>query len=232
MNKNIAFIYAHPDDETFGCAYLIRQIADEGGNPVLLTATRGDAGKTGRLGEMTREELASLRDQELEHAARILGLTVVEQLGLGDGKLKEADPAMLQDKIADFLQRHQAEVVVTFPEDGISGHADHIVIHHAVNEVVFSGRTPGVQKLYYNQLGTFSSDTSSVVRVEAGDRWDAKRRALAAHESQILSIERVFGKLGDSVPQQHQFEAFELAWERGVHYPRKQEQYIWDDLIG
>ncbi|GJM70209.1 hypothetical protein HMSSN036_24250 [Paenibacillus macerans] len=169
----VAFIYAHPDDETFGCSYLIRQIADEGSRAVLLTATRGDAGKTGRLGAMTREELAAKRDLELEKAANILGISTVEQLGMGDGKLKETDPALLREKVADFLRRHQAEIVVTFPEDGISGHQDHIVIHHAVNDVVFSGQAPTVQKLYYNQFGSFDSKKSSVLRVEAAGRWDA-----------------------------------------------------------
>ncbi|WP_435924979.1 PIG-L deacetylase family protein [Paenibacillus sp. DYY-L-2] len=214
-NKTVAFIYAHPDDETFGCSYLIRQIADEGGVPVLLTATRGDAGKTGRLGEMTREELAAKREIELENAGKILGIQVIEQLGMGDGKLKEVDPALLQDKIADFLVRHQAEMVVTFPEDGISGHADHIVIHHAVNQVLFDGRAPSVQKLYYNRMGTYGAESSSLLVIEEAGKWDVKRRALAAHESQILSIERVFGKLGPEVPPNHRLEAFELAWERG-----------------
>lgn len=214
-NKTVAFIYAHPDDETFGCSYLIRQIVDEGGVPVLLTATRGDAGKTGRLGEMTREELAAKRDIELEYAGKILGIQVIEQLGMGDGKLKEVDPALLQDKIADFLVRHQAEMVVTFPEDGISGHADHIVIHHAVNQVLFDGRAPSVQKLYYNRMGTHGAESSRLLVIEEAGKWDVKRRALAAHESQILSIERVFGKLGPEVPPNHRLEAFELAWERG-----------------
>jgi len=229
--KTVAFIYAHPDDETFGCSYLIRQIADEGGHAVLLTATRGDAGKTGRLGPMTREELAAKRDLELEKAAKILGISVVEQLGMGDGKLKEVEPGLLREKIADFLRRHQAEVVVTFPEDGLSGHQDHIVIHHAVNDVVFGGQAPTVQKLYYNQLGSYASEQSSVLRVAAGDRWDAKRRALEAHESQVFSVERVFGELGPDVPPHHGFETFELAWERGVKFPLKTEQSIYDGLI-
>ncbi|WP_068783788.1 PIG-L deacetylase family protein [Paenibacillus phocaensis] len=228
--RTIAFVYAHPDDETFGCSYLIRQIADEGGHAVLLTATRGDAGKTGHLGEMTREQLAARRDKELDQAAEILGISVVEQLRLPDGKLKEADPARLREKIADFLRRHQAEVVVTFPEDGLSGHADHITIHHAVNEVVFGGQAPSVQKLYYNQFGSYASDHSSVLHVEAGDRWEAKRQALAAHESQIWSVERVFGVLGPKVPPGHQFESFELVWERGERFPRKSEQSIYDGL--
>ncbi len=231
-SRTVAFIYAHPDDETFGCSYLIRQIADEGNQAVLFTATRGDAGKTGRLGEMTREELAAKRDIELEKAIEILGISAMEQAGMGDGKLKEAAPATLQELIADFLRRHEADVVVTFPVDGISGHADHIVIHHAVNEVIFGGKAPSVQKLYYNQLGSFASESSSVLKIEENGRWDVKRQALAAHESQILSIERVFGKLGSDVPPHQHWETFELAWERGVHFPVKAEaeHTIFDDL--
>ncbi|MEF2964613.1 PIG-L family deacetylase [Paenibacillus sp. M1] len=231
QNKTVAFIYAHPDDETFGCSYLIRSISEAGGRPVLLTATRGDAGKTGHLGAMTREELAAKRDLELEKAIEILGIAAAEQLGMGDGKLKEVEPALLQERIAEFLTRHRADVVVTFPEDGLSGHRDHIVIHHAVNKVVYGGRAPSVQKLYYNQVGSYASDKSSVLRVEAGERWEAKRRALEAHQSQVFSVERVFGKLGAMVPPGHQFESFELAWERGVHYPRKEENSVFDGLI-
>ncbi|GIP51806.1 PIG-L deacetylase family protein [Paenibacillus vini] len=229
-NRTVAFIYAHPDDETFGCSYLIREIADGGDLPVLFTATRGDAGKTGRLGEMTREELAAKRDIELDKAIEILGITTLEQAGMGDGKLKEADPAALRELIADFLRRHEADVVVTFPEDGISGHADHIVIHHAVNEVVFGGQAPSVQKLYYNQLSSYEANSSSIIKIAENGNWDVKRRALAAHESQILSIERVFGKLGPDVPPGQQVEAFELGWERGVHFPIKAERTIFDDL--
>ncbi|WP_334071832.1 MULTISPECIES: PIG-L deacetylase family protein [Paenibacillus] len=230
-SRTIAFIYAHPDDETFTSSYLIRKSAREGHLPVLLTATRGDAGKTGRLGSMTPRELAARRERELEQAARILGIAEVRQLGMGDGKLKDVPAEELQKHIEEFIVRHNAEVVVTFPEDGISGHRDHIVIHHAVNAVIFSGRTPSVQKLYYNQLGSYQSESSSVVKVEAGSLWEAKRLALQAHESQILSIERVFGELGPEVPPHHRFEAFELAWERGVHFPHKSEQTIWDNLL-
>ncbi|WP_059041726.1 PIG-L deacetylase family protein [Paenibacillus rubinfantis] len=229
--KTIAFLYAHPDDETFGCSYLIRQIADEGGQAVLLTATRGDAGKTGHLGEMTREQLAARRDKELDKAAEILGISVVEQLGLPDGKLSEVDPTLLREKIADFLQRHQAEVVITFPEDGLSGHPDHIAIHYAVNEVVLGGHAPTVQKLYYNQLGSYTSEHSSVLRVDGGDRWEAKRQALAAHESQVWSVERVFGVLGPMVPPGFEIESFELVWERGERYPQVNETSIYDGLL-
>lgn len=232
MNRNVGFVYAHPDDETFGCSFLIRQIADEGGNPLLLTATPGNAGKTGRLGPMTQEELAAKRRIELQQAADILGISEVVHLELGDGKLKEVDQDVLAAHVADFLRKHQIEVVITFPEDGMSGHADHIAIHHAVNKVVFAGQVPSVQKLYYNCLPSKhdADGTANVLSVGANGNWQMKRDALAAHESQIWSIERVFGDLQQVGPESFGAEYFQLVWERGVHHPHKQEQSIFDDL--
>lgn len=232
-NFTAAFIYAHPDDETFGCSYLIQDITDRGGQAVLLTATRGEAGKTGRLGEMSREELAARRDQELEQAANVLGISTVKQLDLGDGKLKDADPERLQQEIADFLNLHQADIVVTFPEDGISGHQDHIVIHHAVNSVIYGGKASSVQKLYYNHLGSPLSDMSGMsglLRIDGEGKWDIKRRALEAHESQMFSVERVFGQLGPNMLPQYRYETFELVWERHPSAKSMPEKSVFDGL--
>ncbi|MCD9021770.1 PIG-L deacetylase family protein [Cohnella silvisoli] len=81
-NGRVGFIYAHPDDETFLSGCLIRQLADEGGKPVLLLATRGDAGfKNGDYSHVTREELGGIRDEEIAAASSLLGLDAVEQLG-------------------------------------------------------------------------------------------------------------------------------------------------------
>lgn len=225
-----AFIYAHPDDEAFSCSYLFQDIKAQGGQAVLLTATRGEAGKTGRLGEMSREELAARRDQELEQAANVLGISTVKQLDLGDGKLKEVEPELLQQEIADFLNLHQADIVVTFPEDGISGHQDHIVIHHAVNSVIYGGKAPSVQKLYYNRFGSLLSDISGLLRIDGEGKWDVKRRALEAHESQIFSVERVFGPLGPDMLPQYRYETFELVWERHPILKSMPEKSVFDGL--
>ncbi|MNW36979.1 1D-myo-inositol 2-acetamido-2-deoxy-alpha-D-glucopyranoside deacetylase [compost metagenome] len=227
-NRTVAFIYAHPDDETFGCSFWIRHIADEGGYPILLSATLGDAGKSGRLGEMTKEQLAVKREQELRNAGGILGLAEIEHLRLPDGKLKEVDPVKLRESIADFLRRHGADIVVTFPEDGISGHADHIVIHHAVNDVVFSGEVATVQKLYYN--GIRPETNRSCMKMSGDQYWEMKRRALECHESQVLSIERAFGDIANFGAASFSPEYLVLVWERGEHFPKKTESTIYDDL--
>ncbi|AZK46936.1 PIG-L deacetylase family protein [Paenibacillus lentus] len=233
MPRTVGFIYAHPDDETFGCSFLIRQISDEGTKVVLLTATQGEAGKSGRLGAMTREELAAIREQELQRAGEILGISEIEHLRMGDGRLQEVKQEVLADRIIEFLNKHQAEVVVTFPADGISGHPDHIAIHHAVNQAVFSGACSSVQKLYYNVMGIQESQAmgTAVLEIKGGGHEEVKAKALTAHESQILSIERVFGKLDEGPPWHFSPELFLLVWERGSFYPAKQERSIFDDLL-
>ncbi|CAH0119478.1 MULTISPECIES: PIG-L deacetylase family protein [unclassified Paenibacillus] len=230
MNHTVGFIYAHPDDETFGCACLIREVADQGGKTVLLCATRGDAGKTGRLGPMSKSELAARREVELQKAGDIMGLSVIEHLGLPDGQLASYDRAFLADQIVSFINKHNPSVIVTFPEDGMSGHKDHIAIHHATNEAVFSGRCPSVQKLYYNApFSARASNGKPPLQIEVSKHWPMKAKALLAHESQILSIERVFGDL-KTIPNNGfgQYESFVLVWEKGVHHPEREDRSIFD----
>lgn len=149
-----------------------------------------------------------------------------------DGHLSSVPRSELVAKIAAFLNRRRIAVVITFPEDGISGHPDHVAIHHAVNEAVWSGNCPHVQKLYYNMPLTIpAAETDSVIRLEAAPFWEMKAAALRAHESQILSIERVFGDL-QTLPSDERMrgEAFALVWKRGVYRPAVREHAVLDGL--
>ncbi|WP_258205456.1 PIG-L deacetylase family protein [Paenibacillus radicibacter] len=230
MSHSISFIYAHPDDETFGCAVLIRQVVDRGGKATLLSATRGDAGKTGRLGDMTKEQLAVVRVGELREACDIMGISEIKHLGYPDGKLSTIDRTELAEKIINFINEHKPEVVVTFPEDGISLHPDHTAIHHATNAAIFSGRCPSVQKYYYNashplaQMGHYPN-----LRIDTEQQWDMKADALKAHKSQAFSVERVFGE-HVTFAESYRYESFVLVWERGVEWPGGQEKWVFESL--
>ncbi|MFF2155416.1 PIG-L deacetylase family protein [Paenibacillus chitinolyticus] len=233
MAPVVAFIYAHPDDESFGSACLIRSLADRGIRSVLLCATRGDAGRPGPLGPMTPEQLAAAREIELQTACDLLGVSTVKHLGLPDGKLAGMDRLALADAVADFLNETGATVVVTFPEDGISGHPDHIAIHHAVNEAVFGGRCPHVQKYYYNlPFNRDMAEATSVVRLETTPYWKVKAEALLAHRSQRFSVEKAFGG-SETLRESTEFpyESFGLVWLRGEKNPVRNEESVLDDLI-
>jgi LmbE family N-acetylglucosaminyl deacetylase len=120
------------------------------------------------------------------------------------------------------------EVEVTFPEDGMNGHPDHVAIHHAVKEAVMSGRCPSVVKMYYNLSKALEEKgISPTLRIDTEPHWAMKAKALRAHESQILSIERVFGDL-TACPADRRYEKLVLSWERGKDWPLTQEAWITD----
>lgn len=230
MMTKIAWITAHPDDESFGSACTIYEAAERGHEVSCLLATWGDAGKTGYLGPMTKQELASLRREEMQQAANILNIRIIEGLGYPDGQLNGLDRSILVNDIVEFIQRHQTRIVVTFPSDGVSGHMDHIAVHHATNEAILSGRCPSVRKLYYfASTAMLQAGHKPCVQIDSTPHWDKKKAALLAHESQRLSVERVFGDL-QAPPEFFKMESFILAWEEGSIFPVKQEQFLTDSI--
>ncbi|GIP35410.1 PIG-L deacetylase family protein [Paenibacillus sp. J2TS4] len=230
----IAGVFAHPDDETFGASSAILEMGRRGDRFVLQTFTPGDAGKAGRFAPLTKPELAERRKRELKDAADILGIASICQLDYGDGKLKEIPLAQLIRDTADFLNKERASIVLTFPEDGIYGHPDHVAVHYAVKEAVFGGLCPGVQKLYYYASEALQqAGRKPAIVLDTSSDWPTKAQALQAHETQLASIHRVFGNLTDfaSVPREARYEGFVLAWERGVEWPAQREAYFTDGLL-
>ncbi|MGF7035481.1 LmbE family N-acetylglucosaminyl deacetylase [Paenibacillus mucilaginosus] len=227
----IGFVLAHPDDETFGSAVLARELADAGHRVVLLSATKGDAGQSGPLGPMSRGELAEVRVKELAEAAEILGIREVEHLGYPDGKLGDVPAEELSAKIADFLNRHGVEIVVTFPEDGGNRHPDHIAISRGARDAVFGGGSTSVRKLYYFLFGPAAEGRRITFRLDSRARWDVKRRALLAHRSQRTVIEKYFGDLETTFPEELKYESFALAWTKEGD-PAREEASLADFLAG
>jgi LmbE family N-acetylglucosaminyl deacetylase len=121
---------AHPDDESFACGGTIARAADLGHDVTLLCATRGGAGTPlpGTVpGEPeAREALMSVRERELQAAADILGISRVRLLGHRDGFLKWVEPGTLDQDIARTLEEVRPDAIITFGEDGLYWHPDHI----------------------------------------------------------------------------------------------------------
>jgi LmbE family N-acetylglucosaminyl deacetylase len=67
-------VFAHPDDGTFLAGGTLAKYAAAGWEVFLLCATHGEAGRRGEYAHLTKEQFARLRQQELEAAARALGI--------------------------------------------------------------------------------------------------------------------------------------------------------------
>ncbi|CAG7645080.1 PIG-L deacetylase family protein [Paenibacillus allorhizosphaerae] len=229
--SSVSIIYAHPDDETFLSACLIRQLADSGHPPALLLATRGDAGKkNGAFGHLSNEQLGELREREMSRAAAVIGLSEVVQLGYPDGKLAAVEENEAVKRVAEFINQCRSKAVFTFPEDGGNRHPDHMAISRITTKAVLSGQCPAVERLYYVMSDELRKEGHKpTLSIDTEPQWRMKAEALRAHESQILAIERYFGKL-DVFPENRKYESFILAWEQGTFWPGKSEAKAREEL--
>ena len=103
----ILVILAHPDDEGFVAAGLARRLVERGAKVVLVTATRGDAGRVGDPPLCVRDALPALREAELRRAADILGISEVHLLDYQDTRLAEAPIDQIRGELVALIRRHR-----------------------------------------------------------------------------------------------------------------------------
>lgn len=139
----VLFIFAHPDDEAFGCAGTMAALVSSGTPIVLVTATRGEAGDISSERLATPASIGAVREMELRAAMELIDVYDVRFLGYRDSGM-EGTPenqdlrclhqAPFDEVVALLIAQIRATrpcVVVTFGADGIYGHPDHVFIHHA-----------------------------------------------------------------------------------------------------
>ena len=143
-------VFAHPDDESLACGGLLAWCAAVGVRTSLLCLTHGDHG-----GHPAVSSLAAVRARELREAAAVLGISDVTLLAHQDGMLPWTDATRLEGDIRDAVARATADVVITFDEDGLYWHPDHVAVHERTTAAVLSGsgRRPA---RYYVTLPTGS----------------------------------------------------------------------------
>jgi LmbE family N-acetylglucosaminyl deacetylase len=211
MPPHLLFIYAHPDDESFGVAGIARMYADQGAEIALVTATRGDAGRAGEPAICSREELPARREAELRAAAAILGINHVTVLDYLDKHLSEAPSVRIRRELVEAIRRHRPQVIVTFDPDGANLHPDHIAISRFAIDAVTAAGDPRwyegtgdahqVQRvLWTSPVMPWNAPKSPDLSKEPGVDFlvdiskyrSTKAAALRAHRTQHVSIDRHF----------------------------------------
>lgn len=208
MEKRLLVIFAHPDDESFGPAGTLAHYARSGARVHLLTATKGEAGKNAT--GLTEESLGAMREKELLKAAKIIGLEHVEFMGYMDKTLTDLEPHRPVEKIVNYMERFQPQVIITFGPTGISRHPDHVTVHHWAMQAFKISDYP--QKLYYftipkerlieryPEFPNGEGDITTILNVQ--DYIEVKKAAILCHETQRYSIDRLydFSKQGGRPP--------------------------------
>jgi len=158
VDRSLAFIAAHPDDDTFGIGGTISLHRDDPSlRFVLVHATDGDAGDIAPGVDVSREELGAVRRLEDEQSWQVIGRPPDRHdwLGFGDGTLADLPEGVLTARIAAILDTERPQVVATFGPDGITWHPDHIAVSNAATEAFFQVARdggPGLQRLLHGAI--------------------------------------------------------------------------------
>lgn len=219
----LLLVHAHPDDESISTGGVMMKAKAHGHRVVLATATRGEVGEIHNMDpEAVRPRLGEIRTEELKAAGEILGVDRIEFLGYRDSGMVDTadnkDPRSFHQsrldeaaaKLAVLIRDERPDVVVTYAEDGVYGHPDHIKAHHVTNAALDLVEREGwaPKKLYYtaiprsmmeefmkqmpeeaqrqntNMRIAGTPDELVTTRVDVHDYVDQKRKAFGAHVSQ------------------------------------------------
>ncbi len=141
-------IVAHPDDMEFGTAAAVARWTGQGKWVGYTMVTSGEAGIDG----LDPEESRRVREAEQVASAAIVGVDVVDFLGLPDGVLEYG--VELRRVLAAEIRKHRPDIVVTGNfRDTFGGRnlnqADHIAVGKAVLDAV---RDAGNRWIFRDQV--------------------------------------------------------------------------------
>ena len=193
-------VFAHPDDAEFLFGGTVAKWASAGTEVHYVCVTDGSAGWNGP--DLSREEVAAIREREMREAASVLGVASVTFLGFTDGTLQ---PGLeLRRAIAREVRRHRPDVIVTLDPSRLwSGrryinHPDHRAVGQAVLDVVACDAptrpqfpellSEGFEPFEVPALWLAADEGDADERVDIGDTIDKKIQALRAHDSQLRNM--------------------------------------------
>ena len=208
-------VWAHPDDETYLSAALMRRVVRTGGRVVLICATRGELGSDDP--NVDRRHFGSVRERELRNAMAQLGVHDVWVLGHPDGGCADVGDDAAVPSLTLAMRSLQPDLVVTFGPDGITNHPDHRAVSRWTTQAwPEAGGRRGRQLLYATMTRAFvdrhrqgysevpltvegapisvPDDDVALRIVPSPEERARKRAALASHASQIGGLVELLGE--------------------------------------
>lgn len=187
MSVDLLAFAPHPDDAELGVGGILALHARKGRSVAVVDLTAGELGSNGD---------PATRSREAEAAARALGVTVRENLGLPDGALG-ADPDQVRPLVA-ALRRLRPRVVLH--PVGPDRHPDHEAAEALIRRALFlSGlhrfdAGPGDPRVPHRPVLTFGYPIHRTLVpdlvVDVSAVYESKQRALAAYQSQFGPSDR------------------------------------------
>ena len=197
--QNVLVVFPHPDDEVLTCGGLIKKLSKKGVRATLLVLTKGEKGT---LDAHREHFLRKRRAREVKNSARTLGFTKTIVKDFGDGLLNQKKE-VLASYLANFFQKGNYDLVITYDLSGLYGHEDHIVVAQIITALARKQKkiklwyaSPNKKLLSHIKLpehmaksGDFKKMRSNpTLKVFVGRHILAKVQAFYCHKSQMRTL--------------------------------------------
>ena len=183
---DLLVIAVHPDDAELGCGGTIIKHVQMGKQVGIVDLTRGELGTRGT---------AESRDEEATEAAKILGLSVRENLRLRDGFFQNDEPHQLA--VIGAIRKYRPEIIIS--NALFDRHPDHGRAGDLVNDSVFlaglrkiettgddgTSQLPHRPRLLLQLIQDYYIKPD--IAVDVTEYWPDKIRAVQAYRSQFHS---------------------------------------------
>ena len=124
VTLDLLVIAVHPDDAELGCGGTIAKHVALGRKVGIVDLTRGELGSRGS---------AEIRDREAAAAAKVLGLTVRENLRMRDGFFRNDEAHQME--VIRTIRKYRPEILIT--NALYDRHSDHGRAGDLVNDATF-----------------------------------------------------------------------------------------------
>ena len=220
--QKILVLLAHPDDPEFFCGATLARWAAAGHQIVYCLLTCGDKGAPNR--EIKPDELCSIRVNEQQAAAQVIGVKKVRFLGYADGYV--VPDLEMRKEVTRVIRQEKPDVIMGcdpllfFPGETRLNHPD----HRAAGQVLIDAVFPAAgNHLYFPELLNeglephtprevwLSIPNTANVTLDVTEHWDVKIRALQEHKSQIGEPQKLAERMrerrvADSTPESPRYE--------------------------
>jgi LmbE family N-acetylglucosaminyl deacetylase len=140
--SGLLVIGAHPDDEVLLAGGTLAACAAAGHETGVVCLTRGELGPIADAALATRATLGAVRLGELRASCSELGTVLIKCWRRPDGNLRWSDRSAIVRQLVGVLAAQEPEAVITFGEDGLYYHPDHIATYELVRRAVKSVPDP------------------------------------------------------------------------------------------
>jgi LmbE family N-acetylglucosaminyl deacetylase len=127
--SGVLVITAHPDDETLIAGGVLAACDAADVDTGVVCLTRGEYGPIAESSLATPETLPEAREAELRAACGELGVSWLRCFRRQDAHLLWTNSTAVARQIARAIEVRRPAAVVTFGEDGLYDHPDHVAVH-------------------------------------------------------------------------------------------------------